>query len=294
MVELTKIEIVTGFSCNNNCLFCSVRRKRYDKSLEELKKDIDLSVKERPKEINFTGGEPTIRTDIFELIKYTENKNVKEIRITTNGRILSYKGFTKRLVDNGLTGAIFSIHAHIPELHDYLTQVKNSFLQTLQGLKNLKEFTDSIDVNIVINKKNYIHLPILTEMLFGKFDVRAICLIFPIIDGNILENKFLIPDYQEIKEYLYRSLDIAEGMKKTIWVLNVPSCFFKGYEKYASCGELKTKMIWPDMDVNLDEQRKKDNIKIDVCSSCKYNSSCIGIQPRYIEIKGSEGIRAIK
>jgi MoaA/NifB/PqqE/SkfB family radical SAM enzyme len=294
MEDLVKVEIVTGFTCNNNCLFCSVRRKTFDKTFDELKSDIEQAAKDDPKEINFTGGEPTIRKDILDLISYTREKNVKEIRVTTNGRLFSYDNFTKSMIDGGLTGAIFSIHGHNAKLHDYLTQVKGSFDQSTAGLKKLREFTDSIDVNIVINKKNYEHLPSLTEMLFDKFDIRAICFIFPTIDGNLLKNKFLIPNYKEIMPFLQKSLDITNEQKKTAWVLNIPNCFFVGYEKYASCGELKTRMIWPKMQVNLDEQRKKNNVKIDVCKPCKFNSSCTGIPEDYAKIKGTEFIKAIK
>ncbi|MCD6367902.1 MAG: radical SAM protein, partial [Candidatus Aenigmarchaeota archaeon] len=184
---LNKVEIVVGFLCNNNCMFCSVGNRNFNKSTEQIKMDIDRAVKENPNEINFTGGEPTIRKDIFELVKYASEK-VSDVRITTNGRMLSKKSFTKKIVKSGLTGAIFSIHSPYPKVHDYLVQVNGAFIQAINGLKNLKKFTDKIDVNIVINNLNYRSLHKLTEMLFSKYNVRSICFIYPDIDGNLLEN----------------------------------------------------------------------------------------------------------
>jgi MoaA/NifB/PqqE/SkfB family radical SAM enzyme len=213
--EIVKIEIVTGFSCNNNCKFCSVKRRDFDKTTEDIKKDIDRAIKESPKEINFTGGEPTIRKDIFELIKYTNGRKIKEIRVTTNGRMLSYKNFTNNMVEAGLTGAIFSIHGHKAKLHDYLTNVKGSFDQAIEGLKNLREFTEDIDVNIVINSENYKFLPEVVEMLIDKFNIRAVCLIFPTIDGNLLSNLNLVPSYNQVVDSLHKTIDIIKVKNKT-------------------------------------------------------------------------------
>jgi len=291
---ITKIEIVTGFSCNNNCKFCSVRRRNFDKKTEDIKKDIDRAIKENPKEINFTGGEPTIRKDILELIKYTNERKMKEIRVTTNGRMFSYKDFTNKIVEAGLTGAIFSIHGHKAELHDYLTNVKRSFDQAIKGLKNLREFTEDIDVNTVINSENYKILPELVEMLIDKFNIRAICLIFPTIDGNLLDNLNLVPSYSQVVDSLRKAIDVIKERKKIGWTLNMPICFFEGYELYSSMGELKTKMFWPDQETNLDEKRKEDKVKLAVCSKCKYSLVCSGVPKDYIKIKGEKGIKPVE
>jgi MoaA/NifB/PqqE/SkfB family radical SAM enzyme len=292
--ELAKIEIVTGFSCNQNCKFCSVRRGNFDKTTEQVKEDIDRAVKENPKEINFTGGEPTIRRDIFELIEYVKSKGLKERRVTTNGRLFSYENFTHKIVDNGLTGAIFSIHAPNAELHDYLTQVRGSFEQAIKGLENLREFSSEIDVNVLINTKNYKSLPELAEFLIDKYDIRAMCLIFPTIDGNLLKNLYLVPTYNEIKKYLHKTIDVIKDRGKTGWTLNMPICFFEGYELYSSVGELKTKMFWPEQDTTLDEKRKEDKVKLKVCEECKYRLVCHGVPKDYIGLKGGEGIKGVK
>lgn len=286
---INKVEIVVGFLCNSNCLFCSVGKRNFNKTTEQIKKDIDRAILENPREINFTGGEPTIRKDIFELVNYAKGR-INEIRITTNGRMFSSSDFTKKIVESGLTGAIFSIHSPYPKIHDYLVQVNGAFDQAIKGLKNLRRFTNDIDVNIVINKLNYKSLPKLTDMLFNKFDVRSICFIYPDIDGNLLKNLWLVPRYGEIKNFLHRALDIVRKHKKTAWSLNIPPCFFEGYEEYSSLYELKTKMFWPNQDTDLDEKRKEGKVKIDACKECKYNSACPGISKKYVDLYGTKDL----
>ena len=291
--NIQKVEIVTGFSCNNNCRFCSIGKRDFDKTTDQVKEDIRKAAKETKKEINFTGGEPTIRKDIFELIKYARSFDFEEIRVTTNGRMFSYEGFAERMVSSGLTGAIFSIHAHEAKLHDYFTQVPGSFEQAMKGWKNLKRLGGVIDNNVVITTKNYKFLPNLAKMLIEN-DVRAVCLIYPTIDGNLLKNPGLVSDMHVVAPFVHRTIDILEKNQKTAWCLNMPVCFMQGYEKYSELMELKTKMIWPNQETNLDEKRKEGKIKVNACNDCKFRLVCAGIPEEYVKLKGDKNIIPVK
>ena len=291
--KLSKIEIVTGFSCNNNCRFCSTGNRNFNKSTDQLKQDIRRAAGQTRKEINFTGGEPTIRKDIFELIEYAASSGFEEVRLTTNGRMFSYEDFTKRIVSSGLTGAIFSIHAHTAELHDYFTRVPGSFEQAMEGWKNLKNLGGIIDNNVVITTKNYKFLPELVELLI-KNDVRAVCLIYPTIYGNLLKNPELVPEMHEVASFIHKTIDILEQNQKTAWCLNIPVCFMTGYEKYSELMELRTKMFWPDMDTNLDEKRKEGRVQLEACNDCKFRMVCAGIPKKYLDLKGEKNIIPVK
>lgn len=294
MHGIRKIEIVTGFSCNNNCLFCSVgdKLRSFDKTTGEIMADIDRAVSENPEEINFTGGEPAIRPDILKLISYARSKGVKEIRVTTNGRMFSYDKFTKSVVDAGLTGAIFSFHCPCAKLHDEMSCVKGSFEQTLKGLKNLHSYGKTIDINTVITAKTYKLLPKTMGMI--KDYIRSVCLIFPTIDGHLKGNRSLIPKMKEAEKYIHEAIDVLRDAGKQGWTLNYPVCFMKGYEEFSSMMELQTKMFWPHMDTNLDEKRKGDNIHVKACKKCKYKLVCIGVMKGYVEVMGDKEIKPVE
>ncbi len=294
MVGINKVEIVTGFTCNNNCLFCSVgdKLRSFDKTTEEVLADIDRAVSEKPREINFTGGEPTIRRDILKLISHTKSKGISEIRVTTNGRMFSYDKFTEKMVEAGLTGAIFSVHCPDEKLHDSLSGVKGSFEQTIKGLKNLYSYDKTIDINTVITSKTYRLLPKTMELV--KDYIRSVCLIFPTIDGHLKENKFLIPRMKDVEKYIHKAIDILRDASKQGWTLNYPVCFMTGYEGFSSMMELQTKMFWPHTDTNLDDKRKVDNIKVKACENCRYRLVCIGVMKNYIDVMGESEIKAVK
>jgi len=291
--KIQKVEIIVGFSCNNNCKFCSIRERDFNKTTNQIKEDIKRAFEQTHYEVNFTGGEPTIRQDLPELVKYAKEVGFKRISVTTNGRIFSYKEFTKKIVDAGLNGAIFSIHSNIPELHDYLTGVPSCFDQMLKGFYNLKRYVKEIDVNTVVNQKNYKNLPELADFLVN-LNVRSNCIIFPTIDGNLLNNTELIPDMSKSSPYIKKAIDILVKNKITAWSLNIPVCFMKGYEKYSELMELKTKMIWPDQETNLDEKRLEGKVKVKACEECKFRLVCAGICEKYVKIKGNNEVKSVK
>jgi MoaA/NifB/PqqE/SkfB family radical SAM enzyme len=266
--------------------------RSFDKTTEQVMADIDRAVSERPEEINFTGGEPTIRGDILKLISYTKSKGIDRIRVTTNGRMFSYPEFTEKMVESGLTGAIFSVHCPDAKLHDSLSGVKGSFEQTIKGLKNLHSHRKTIDINTVITSKTYKLLPKTMELV--KDYIRSVCLIFPTIDGHLKENKSLIPRMKEVEKYIHKAVDVLKNAGKRGWTLNYPVCFMKGYEEFSSIMELKTKMYWPHADTILDEKRKGDNILLNACNNCRYRLVCVGVMKGYVEVVGDKEIKTVR
>ena len=90
--KIKKSVIFLGYGCNNNCVFCMNYEKRDlpEVNSKEIKKEI-LEAKQRGRDyLELIGGEPTIRSDILDLISFAKKLNFETIHITTNGRIFSY------------------------------------------------------------------------------------------------------------------------------------------------------------------------------------------------------------
>lgn len=69
--------------CNLHCNFCFASEHCTDLSTAEVKKSI-LRLKEcGMQEIRIGGGEPTVRQDLLEILKFCINQNLK-VRISTN------------------------------------------------------------------------------------------------------------------------------------------------------------------------------------------------------------------
>ncbi len=83
----------------------------------------------------FTGGEPTLRNDLPELIAHAE-ANGQITGLNTNARRLSEPRYVEQLLAAGLDHVQITVESHEPEIHDRMVCAKGAWKQTVQGLKN--------------------------------------------------------------------------------------------------------------------------------------------------------------
>lgn len=296
-MQKNKLDLKTGFKCNNSCKFCVQAHKKQfgDKPAEILKAYLKESSRDF-KSVVFTGGEITIRKDILELIDYARGCGYKDIILQSNGRMFAYKAFCIKAIEAGANMFAIAIHGHKPELHDYLTTSKGSFAQTYQGLKNLVSLNQSITTNTVITKSNYRHLPEIAKML-ALLSVKSSQLAFPHMLGNAMKNyKSVIPKKSLIEPYVKAALDISTKYGARMMTEAIPYCFMNGYEKYVVEKYIPMTKIY-DLDFtieNFTEVRKKyGKVKGKMCPACKYNDECEGPWREYPQLFGWSEFKAV-
>ncbi len=297
-----------GFSCNNNCIMCTTKpkEKNYkDRTTQEILDDLQKGIKQGFRRVEFTGGEPTIRKDILDLIKSAKDLGYKDIALSTNGRMLSYNDFAEELIKNGVRRINFSLYGHNAKIHNAVTRTPNAFEQTIQGIKNIQKFPEVIIiVNTVISKLNYSHL---TDM--GKFILSLKIKFFNILD--------LIPDGYAKDFYetlVVRMNDLSDALNNLESILNkfdlvtffdFPLCLFKSEIK----DNLHTTFITAEGRKNIAKQigykpvrfkKKEDDIytdihkeRIGICVKCKFYKECGGIWKDYLDLYGQEEIMAL-
>ena len=257
-----KVEVLMNWVCNQNCIFCSVGHKLVsDKGVrtwEEIKKDIDFAKENKVDIISFSGGEPTIRKDIFKAIEYANEVGFEIIEIQSNGRMYKHMDFVKKLVDLGANRFLISIHADRPEIHDFLTRVKGSFEDTVKGLENLKKLEAEKRLLVVINKYNYKILPDIAKF-FLKYKARSYHFSFAIPDGYIRDNyNQIVPKMTEAASYIKEATDIILENGGRPSLHNLYPCILLGYENImADLVTADTILIGPDFKANLKENKWK-------------------------------------
>ncbi len=88
--------------------------------------------------VSFTGGEPMLRRDIFELIRYAHKSLKMRVNLITNGTLIT-QSVARRLKSAGLASAQVSIESPDAGVHDALTQVEGSHARSVSGLRALHE-----------------------------------------------------------------------------------------------------------------------------------------------------------
>jgi len=287
-----RVDLKVGFSCNNNCRFCVQAHNRAfgDKSTEYLKKEMK-DARRRNIDIVFTGGEPTIRSDILELVSYARKLGYEIIQIQTNGRRFFYKEFCKQMIDAGANEFSPAVHGHIPELHDFLTRSKGSFIQTITGIKNLKKLGQRIITNTVVTKPNYRYLPEIARLLVKlRVDQFQLAFVHPI--GNAYKNfDSIVPRISMAAPFIKEGLQIGIDAGITVMAEAMPYCLMKGYENYISERYIPPTEI-RDAGFVIDDFTTAKKIhgkaKFEQCKKCKFNDICEGPWKEYPERFGSE------
>ncbi len=147
--------------CNLNCLYCNPVTKNKDLisrnfflSNKEILRLINIFVSEFGfKKIRFTGGEPLVRQDIFELLgKVKSLKNIFnfEIGLTTNGTLLNNN--IDALKKNDLDILNISLDTLNKDRFKFITG-KDNIESVLEGIKKAKSLNfPSLKINVVIIK----------------------------------------------------------------------------------------------------------------------------------------------
>ncbi len=133
-----RMDLALTYRCNNDCAHCyNARPRAYPEiSTAEWIKIIDRLWELGIPHIVFTGGEPTLRDDLPELIAHAE-ANGQITGINTNARRLSDPRFVAALLKAGLDHVQITLESHDPHIHDRMVGKRGAWDQTVAGLRNV-------------------------------------------------------------------------------------------------------------------------------------------------------------
>ena len=132
-----RMDLAITYRCNNNCAHCYNARPRQQPELStaQWKGILDRLWAIGIPHIVFTGGEPTLRPDLPELIAHAEG-NGQITGINTNGRRLKDAAFADALVAAGLDHVQITFESHLPAVHDEMVRAAGAWEDTLAGIRN--------------------------------------------------------------------------------------------------------------------------------------------------------------
>ena len=156
--------------CNHYCLMCSQPPKKIDDSwiLDEVEELIPL-IPQDTHEIGFTGGEPTLSRERFlKIINMTKSYLPRTaVHVLSNGRTFADIDFAKKYasIDHHDLMVGIPIYSDDAQLHDYIVQAKGAFDETIQGILNLKQFGQRVEIRVVLHRQSIKRLPELCEFI---------------------------------------------------------------------------------------------------------------------------------
>ena len=135
-----------AWHCNQKCLHCYAAGQPLSDTPElttaQWKEILAKLRAANVPQVTFTGGEPTLRADLVELVDAAQ---WFVTRLNTNGRLLTPE-LCRRLYDASLDSVQVTLYSHDPAIHNALVGAEG-FDDTVTGIKNAVAAGLSVSVN---------------------------------------------------------------------------------------------------------------------------------------------------
>ncbi len=171
-------------TCNLKCAHCYAgsENKKYKGELttEQAKVMIDDLAEFGCPVLLFSGGEPTMRKDLLELMKYAKDKGMRVV-ISTNGTLITPEK-ARQYAEVGLSYVGVSLDG-MEKVHDQFRGVDGAFRRALEGLENARKAGIKVGLRFTINKRNYKEIPKIFDMM-EREKINRICLYHLVYTGR--------------------------------------------------------------------------------------------------------------
>ncbi len=198
-------------SCNLACVHCraSAERGPYpgELSTAECLRVMDEIASFSKPVIILTGGEPLLRSDIFDLARYGSSKGFRMV-MATNGTLITEET-VQAMKASGIQRISISLDGPNPETHDAFRKVKGSFEGSLRGIEMAKKGGLEFQINTTITRAN---LHLVAEILQLAVNLGAIAhhifLLVPTGRGKDLQDQEISAlDYEKTLDWFYEQRD---------------------------------------------------------------------------------------
>lgn len=187
------------YACNLKCKHCYANAGKAlegELTTEEAKQVIDKLDRASVPIIAFSGGEPLVRKDIFELTKYAHDKGIY-VAIATNGTLIT-KSKAREMKEAGIQFTQISLDGASAETHDNFRGIDGVYKKTIRGIKNCVNEGFFVNIATTATKYNYKEAPKIMDLCeeLGVNWLMAYNFV-PTGRGKFISENDLTPDERE-------------------------------------------------------------------------------------------------
>ncbi|OOM75947.1 antilisterial bacteriocin subtilosin biosynthesis protein AlbA [Clostridium puniceum] len=187
--------------CNLKCTHCyrdSGKEIQGELNTKEAKKLIDEIAKANFKIMIFSGGEPLMRDDIFDLINYAAKTGLRPV-LGTNGTLIT-KEVAQKLKGAGISAIGISLDSLNSEKHNFFRGNDLAFKDTIYAMKNCRDLGIRFQVHTTVMDWNKDEIISLTDFSVAMgAAAHHIFFLVPTGRGKNIEDELLNPkEYEEL------------------------------------------------------------------------------------------------
>ena len=128
----------------------------------------------------FSGGEPLMRPDLFDLVSHTVASGMRAV-ISTNGTLIT-REVALRLKDLGLSYVGISLDG-IEPTHDRFRGKKGAFAAAMAGVQRCQEVGLKVGLRFTLNRSNFQEVPAIFDLV-EEYHIPRICFYHLVYTGR--------------------------------------------------------------------------------------------------------------
>ena len=170
--------------CNLRCLHCysSSQSNCFDDELDtsQAKRFLSQLTDVNCPVVLFSGGEPLLRQDLFELLEEAKRLGLRTV-LSTNGTLVDSASADK-LAEVGVKYVGISIDGQ-EQFHDKFRQVQGCFKSAVAGIENCQKADIKTGLRFTITKENAAQIPAVFDIA-ASLNIRRLCFYHLIRSGR--------------------------------------------------------------------------------------------------------------
>ena len=165
----------------------------------------------------FSGGEPLLRKDIWELASFAKRQGIGVV-LSTNGTLITQE-IASNIRDIGFREVGISLDG-TEQTHDMLRGRKHAYQEALQGIRNCIELGQRVSLRFTITRFNYQEIPVIFD-LAEQENVDRVCFYHLAYSGrgkSLAQNDLSHSETKSVVDLICeRTLDLyGRGMKREV------------------------------------------------------------------------------
>jgi cyclic pyranopterin phosphate synthase len=289
------LDVVLGYDCNLACTYCTITDEMRRRALptERVAREIDRAAARGYKDVAFTGGEPTIRSDLGTLVRYARRRGFAHVKVASNGLRYAHAPYLEQLVECGVDRFHVSLHAFSDAAYETTVRRADTAGLRRAAIGNLVARGLDPVADLILKNDTYRETQAWIHELYGQGIRRFALWLVSLTDGNA-GNRAQLPRITEVVPHLLPAFDDARRGGYEVVSLHIPRCFVPGYEDHVRHpGADRVTVVTPDEVFELRSSKLSGGVKPEGCQGCRFADSCPGLRSDYVEVFGGGEVRAV-
>jgi radical SAM protein with 4Fe4S-binding SPASM domain len=227
-------EIAVTYRCNLRCAFCyagcncttNPTGDGREMTAAEIRTVLERIYRDgKVPSVSFTGGEPTLRPELPELVRHAAELGLR-VNLITNGTRVTAE-LAARLAEAGLASAQVSLEGVTARTHERITGIPGSHALTLAGVGHLRAAGIRVHTNTTLNRDNLHECERLPSFVRRALGLPRFSMNLVIPTGSAALNARLVVRYRELGPHLEAvQRAAAEEDVEFMWYSPTPMCLF--------------------------------------------------------------------